>query len=342
MIKISQQQAEERFDALPETLKNALISESGADAILEIGQANHLGEERIKKLGSLVGYVILGFLNPRLLVKEIQAELGLNSQAAMSISESLEHDVLTPISGDIYNLYNAPASERPNPTDNLSAGGLLAPAFKGKRYPTVDTPPPIHREPVKETPHKPTDAPKEQELPTPSATSVPKFKRPDTPQLKSTYKPKPPAQPQPKHENEAGDDNQPPSFMLHEEKDIDPLASGDMAPLTRPHFFKSTAEKSQQEKPVAARLEIGQEKEVQQKPKIGRTKKENVRVVNYTGPFVESDPFGKMPKASAQNSEREESEEKSQPKADEPQAQKKEVAEEVSPDNIVNLKDLPK
>jgi len=324
MIKISQQQAEERFDALPESLKNALISESGADAILEIGQANHLDEERIKKLGSLVGHVILGFLNPRLLVKEIQAELGLNSQAAMSISESLEHEVLAPISGDIYNLYNAPASERPNPTENLSAGGLLTPAFKGKRYPTVDTPSPINRELIKETPQKPTDTPKEQELPTPSATSVPKFERPTvSPSL-------PPQETKPKER--AHDDSQPPSFMLHEERSMDPLASGDRAPLTRPHFFKSTAGKSQQEKPVAARLEIGLKDEAQQKPKIGRTKKEDIRVVDYTSPSIGPDPFGKTPETSAQNSEEKKSEEKPE----------KEASEEVSPDNIINLKDLPK
>jgi len=132
--------------------------------------------------------------------------------------------------------------------------------------------------------------------------------------------PPPPAQPE---------NRQPETkpFVMHEESDVQPLASKGMAPLDRPQFFKSTAEQKPQEKASKARLEIGAEEIAQEGPVVGRTKKEEVRRVDYTAPSMRVDPF---------QGPDQKDEEKEEPKKQE------KPPHEVSPDNIVDLKDLPK
>jgi len=82
--------------------------------------------------------------------------------------------------------------------------------------------------------------------------------------------------------------------MMHEEGEITPLASGARAPLTRPHFFKSTVSDDGEEETVSARLEIGQEEEKDMGPQIGRTELESARVVNYGEIDIKADPFNRQ------------------------------------------------
>lgn len=125
-------------------------------------------------------------------------------------------------------------------------------------------------------------------------------------------------------ETEGANTNQAP-FLIHEESEIQPLASRGMAPLDRPQFFKSTAKEKPKEEPSKARLEIGAEEEVLQGPRVGKTKKETVRRVDYAAPPIQADPFKKP---------------EENPNAPEKKGEK--PPHEVSPENIVNLKDLPK
>ncbi len=97
-----------------------------------------------------------------------------------------------------------------------------------------------------------------------------------------------------------------------------------MSPLDRPQFFKSTAEEKREERASTARLEIGEET-VKKEEQIGRTKQEAPRVVNYTGPVTQIDPFTRPSGGKVSKS----------PKVNVP-------SHNVSPENIVNLKDLPK
>ena len=354
MINISQQQKGERFDRLPESLRYAITSEQTAELTWEVGQANHLNEERIRKLAGLVGYVILGFLNPKGLAKEIQNDLGINNQVAQHISDDIQHKVFVSVSGDIHNLYNAPAQNTPNPVGEEPAGSLLSPAFKEKRYPDIGSAPlPVDSQettqPTSPQLPRPTiepqapPAPPTPEPPPPSTTSVPAFERPSAPQENLPAAETPP---EPLLTPEIPAD-EPTPFIIHEEEEIEPLASGKGAPLSRPHFFKSTAGKSEQEKAVSARLEIGEESQVQEEPEVGRTKKEDVRVVNYTGPELKVDPF-KRPASQTPSVPAQEKPTEAIPQGETPETQEKapeltaEEPKEVSPDNIVNLKDLPK
>ena len=116
----------------------------------------------------------------------------------------------------------------------------------------------------------------------------------------------------------------PAPFIIHEETEIQPTASRGIAPLDRPQFFKSTAEEKPYVAPATARLEIGEEVvSPPQSQQVGHTKREEPRVVNYTAPVVQADPFER-------------------PVQDKKPAEEKQAHEDVSPDNVINLKDLPK
>jgi len=323
-----QEEIKERYNNLPQHMKDFMFSEDNASAFWEAGEANHISEEKLKIISELIGYVILGLIRPEDFTKKLEEVAGLDHRVSPIINEVVMNQVLAPIMTDIQNLYYASPQGTKKGIDLKT--GLLTPAFKGDQRTREELLPNGTPEPLIESPK-----PQEATVPTPSATSVPKFTRPTT---QAT----PPPQPSSEGTVDAG--SQP--RMLHEAKDITPISSGGMAPLARPHFFKSTAGEKQKEKPITARLEIGQKKEAPQEPEIGRTKKEEVRVVDYTSPSMETNPFEKLPQALVQNSgekkEDEPAQEKPQPNADEPQAQKEEPAEEISSDNIVNLKDLPK
>ncbi|MEX2033074.1 MAG: hypothetical protein WD889_00740 [Candidatus Colwellbacteria bacterium] len=133
-------------------------------------------------------------------------------------------------------------------------------------------------------------------------------------------------------------------FILHEEQVYPPSAvggdGGQTRPreetLVRPSFYdppshEASEGRREQERPgesIAARLEIGPSIDSGQaerkEARVGRTEAPPVRVVHYSGPQTPVDPFAPQP-PSAKASEG-----------------KQEPPKEVHPENIVDLKDLPK
>ena len=112
MLKIPRQQVLDRWDTLPDNLKEALSSESNSDIVWQIGALNHLTEEKISMMATIVGDVIFGFLHSEDLAREIQESLNLNSQIANSISHEINRKIFAPIRTDLEKIYS-PASERP-------------------------------------------------------------------------------------------------------------------------------------------------------------------------------------------------------------------------------------
>jgi len=270
-------------------LREFLFSDDLSDVLWEIGERNHISDEKLSIVSSLIGYVALGLIHTNELTKKVEEEAGLDERVAQSIGSEIESRILTPVLSEIHSFYKAPIK---SPSTQVSGkqsspqndSNLLSPAFKVRKGGPADN---IEQNEVKFT--KPTP-------------SVP-LSQPTEPQENTK-----PAEPAP--------------FVLHEEKEIEPLASGTDSPLSRPQFYKSTYSGSSEEKPTTARLEIGQE-EQQEGEVVGHVGSETAKIVNYTGPTTKVDPF-KRPQANDKN---EVKEDKDKP---------------VSPDNIVNLKDLPK
>ena len=64
MQKISRQQALNRWDTLPDNLREALFSEYNSETLWKICEGQHLSEDKIYIVATLAGDVILGFLHP--------------------------------------------------------------------------------------------------------------------------------------------------------------------------------------------------------------------------------------------------------------------------------------
>jgi len=318
----------EKFTDLPEYLKIILLSPKTSDEIIKLTDQEHISQEKLSAISAQVGRVILREIKGEDLGKEIEAATHIDHRVAKTLGDELQTKIINPLISQEGNIYESIMNIE-EPTDSrgtkrLDSDLLLAPAFKAQ----PDSSGPL----------------------APASTSVPKFEVPGDSEVDLSQTPPPPPQepvqetapppPPPSPlavEREEQSAQEPPQkaqeptpFIIHKEEGLEPLASGERAPLSRPHFFKSTAGSSGEEEAVAARLEIGEIEEEQVGPKVGRTKKENVRVVNYASPDIKVDPFSRQNAA---------------PPPPTPPAKEKSIKDEledVSENNIVDLKDLPK
>ncbi len=288
----SQEEVKRQLRAVPENISAALSDENANTTLWQIANRNHLSEEKATGVVRLTGYVILGFVQPEELAHEIEGELHINHKVAAALSEEIYKKVLSPIfSGE----YIASSVSLPQPDQAQQEVQLQnQPEQVAENVPEA--------QPINAAPPYP----------------------PPTPKGPVAKKEEPPMNQQPTEGASP--------FLIHQEKsNIEPVGRPSNESLMRPYFFEPTSTVQQaEERPTAARLEIGDvEEEKPVEPVVGKTEKEDVRVVNYSGPKSETNPFGRQEKNNPQQSKAPSQGEQASP-------------EEVHPDNIVNLKDLPK
>jgi hypothetical protein len=124
-------------------------------------------------------------------------------------------------------------------------------------------------------------------------------------------------------------------FVIHEHEEVEGTAgaAGYAEGLARPSFHASdsyeppTGGYADQSRPTA-RLELGGEPSagIYIEPKTTRIGKEDAKIIHYTTPDMQTDPFSTAPRANAE------------PSAPTPRTSKP----TIPPSNVVNLKDLPK
>ena len=110
MISISQDQALDRWGTLPDVLREAIVSESNSDFIWKACNDEHLPDEKIPVVTKLTGYVLLGFLHPEDVAKEIKERLGIDPKTASLVEDSLNKRVFAPLRADLDKVY-APLSK---------------------------------------------------------------------------------------------------------------------------------------------------------------------------------------------------------------------------------------
>ncbi len=106
MLKISKQQLFQRWDVLPDNLREALFSETNADIFWRICQAEHISEEKISIGATIVGDVILGFLHVEDLAKELQLDLNINKEIASVIAREVDRKIFSLIRSDLEKIYS--------------------------------------------------------------------------------------------------------------------------------------------------------------------------------------------------------------------------------------------
>lgn len=97
-----------RWDTLPENLRDAIFSEQNADILWKFCEAQHLSDDKIYKIATITGNVIMGFIHPEDLVKEITDELQINSQISAAVSAEVDKKIFAPIREELKKVY-APA-----------------------------------------------------------------------------------------------------------------------------------------------------------------------------------------------------------------------------------------
>jgi hypothetical protein len=302
MLNISKQQALQRWEVLPDSLREALFSEYNADTLWKICQDQHLPEDKIKKIAILLGDVILGFEHFDDLAKDISLETGINQQIANSIVQEADRKIFLPIKSDIEKNYK-PAPPEPLPTRQPVVE--VKPMEKPAEAPaesssfakaTADKQKPISPlDILKETPKETPIAPKPL-IETPVAKPV----TPSTPPAPQT--PNPPA---PKPSTPPASPLAKGPLIIHKETEFKPLSE---SKKSLGGFFsflnKGGSVKKEIISPVKAKVEIGPEtfgvkkepspvKPAENKP----VEQPKVKVVNYSGvpSSVPVNPFSSGP-----------------------------------------------
>lgn len=279
MIQIPHQQILDRYDTLPESLKDAGFSPYNTSLIQKIGEQNHLSEEKISTISLLVGYILFGFVHPEDLAKEIKIELNIAPEIANSIADEIDRKIFMPIRSDLEKVYQ-PAVAAESVVDLRT--------IKPPEAPSITT----------AVPEQPKTEPSIKGL-----TEAPVVIKPETkseapqiiPETKPEVAPMVPTQEAISSEGEAeptsGELAEP--FILHKETEVKPI-SGMKKPLGGFFGFLKKKEGEMEEKPepVKAEVEISGKTFESQAPKIAKTEVPKIRVVHYSEFKTPVSPFG--------------------------------------------------
>lgn len=111
MPKYTQKELEERYQKLPEVLKDALFSVEVANKIFETGKKYGLTIEKTGFLGEETGYVILGLTRPREFVQILSDRLEADEDEAREIASDINHQIFFPIREQLKSAHQLEISE---------------------------------------------------------------------------------------------------------------------------------------------------------------------------------------------------------------------------------------
>lgn len=105
MITIVQNQALQRWDSLPDSLREALSSEINSDFIWKTCRDEHIPDEKIYAVARIAGYVLMGFVHPDDASKEIRDATGIDVRIADSIMSAISARIFAPLRQTIDGIY---------------------------------------------------------------------------------------------------------------------------------------------------------------------------------------------------------------------------------------------
>ena len=97
MKTFTQQQVLDRYDRLPEVVKDALFSEATSNKMMEIGKENGLMIDQVGTLAQETGYVMVGLVSPQEYPSRLSSTLGIDAGKASTIATSVNEQVFKPI-----------------------------------------------------------------------------------------------------------------------------------------------------------------------------------------------------------------------------------------------------
>src|SRR3989344_5123898 len=93
----TQQELKERYEKLPEVLKDAMFNTDIAAKILELGKKHGLTIEKTGFMAEETGFVILGLTRPEELINVLAESLEVKEDQARNIATDLNHQIFFPL-----------------------------------------------------------------------------------------------------------------------------------------------------------------------------------------------------------------------------------------------------
>src|SRR3989344_8458457 len=126
----------QRYESLPDDLKDALMGVTTADAIYEVGRKADLNVEKIGELDEEVGLIILGFTPSANFISDLKTILGINEEKATEIASEINERVFLSIRESLKRLHGA-----------IWSNGLVKPPakFEGQKAAEVKPTPAAER-----------------------------------------------------------------------------------------------------------------------------------------------------------------------------------------------------
>lgn len=104
MQDIPQEQIDKRFQAIAESLQDAIFSEHTADAIRKTCVLRE-AEEQTPAIATLTGRVLLGYLQPESFAFEIQKETGIDALKATQVAHDIDTEIFSEVRLELKKLY---------------------------------------------------------------------------------------------------------------------------------------------------------------------------------------------------------------------------------------------
>lgn len=105
MTTISKAQALQRWDTLPDNIREALCSETNSDFIWKTCKDEHVPDEKIYAIIRVAGYVLMGFVHPDDTSKEMQDATGIDARITDQIASAINTRIFAPLRKTIDNTY---------------------------------------------------------------------------------------------------------------------------------------------------------------------------------------------------------------------------------------------
>ncbi len=216
MTIISRQQATQRWDTIPEKIREALISEPNNQFIWKTCETEHLSPEKLSEILRIAGLVLMGFIHAGDFAQELKESLDLNPQIATSIAKVVNERIFSPLKDDLEKIYEPPSAIAPKAFVLEIKPAAPPPLIK------AESPKPLAvsefdrlniTKPAVPLPPKPF-------TPSPSGRSSTDFTKAPSAQVELSLPGKPPVIPKPEIRTSV-----PPPIIIHEEPSVSPLKS---------------------------------------------------------------------------------------------------------------------
>ena len=136
-MTVTLDQAREKFVTLPPLLQDAMFSVENTEIIATLIEESDLSDDQASALPEVIGWVLLGFLNPENLSETLIKQFGVNESVAATIQKSLNDKIFSPLRQQIAGINKSENAPRiiatttprsvplavPVPPQNLSGAG---------------------------------------------------------------------------------------------------------------------------------------------------------------------------------------------------------------------------